>query len=120
MKIREICNRHSVSTAEAKALSCLGIEALPEWLVENLFGEFGKQLVIASSSLLDDEHELGDELERRRKQRRRQRSHAAGPGGIGSPPQNDAVAAPAADAGSSDAAGPVAAAPIATGGRTLG
>ncbi len=46
MKIREICNRHRFTAADLKALSHLGIETLPEWLVENLFGEFGKQLVI--------------------------------------------------------------------------
>ena len=115
MKIREICNRHRFTAADLKALGHLGIETLPEWLVENLFGGFGTQLVIASPSLLDHEHELADELERRSRQRRRKRPCATGPAEVNSPSQNDASVAPAADAGTSDAA-----APMAMGGPALG
>jgi hypothetical protein len=113
MKIREICHRRRRTEIRFGPLTDLDIEALSAWLVENLFHEFGKQLVIASPSVAD-EFELADELERRRKQRRRQRSHAAGPGGIGSPPQNDGAVAPAADALVGDAA-----AGVAMGGPTL-
>ena len=115
MKIREICNRHRFTAADVKALSHLGIETLPEWLVETLFGGFGTQLVIASPSLLDHEHELSDELERRGRQRRRRRPFATGPAEVNSPSQNDAAAAPAVDAGTADAA-----APMAMGGPALG
>ena len=112
MKIHEICCCRRTETGVG-ALTTLDIEALSTWLVENLFHEFGKQLVIASPS-------LEDEFERRRRQRRRKRSLAPSPGRIGSPPRDDVAAAPAADARAGGAVGPAAAAPMAIGGPTLG
>ena len=50
MKIYEICNRpRSIETFGP--LTARDIKALAAWLVENLFHEFGKQLVIVSPPL---------------------------------------------------------------------
>src|SRR5260370_3670541 len=87
MKIREICNRSRRTETHSGALTNLEIEALATWLVENLFDEFYKKLVIASPSVTD-------EFDRRRR-RRRKRPLAAGPGGIRSPPPGALPPAPA-------------------------
>jgi hypothetical protein len=112
MKIREICNCSRRSETHSGALTHLEIEALATWLVENLFDEIHRKLVIAPPSVAAD-------LEPHRR-RRRKRPLAAGPGGIGSPPRNDVAAAPAADARAGGAVGAAAAAPVAMGGPTLG
>jgi len=111
MKIKEICRRYR-NTEGGGTLTALDIEVLAAWLVENLFHEFGKQLVIVSPS-----RSLASEFERRSRQRRRKRPFAAGPAEVSSHRQNDAAVAPAADAGTADAA---AAAPMAMGGPALG
>lgn len=114
MKIREICSRHGSTETEVEALLNPDIEALSTWLVENLFDVFHKRIVFTSPSPAD-EFELADDFEHRRRQRRRKHPFAAGPAEVNSPPQNDAAVAPAADAGTADAA-----APMAMGGPTLG